>query len=431
MRCINIDCVFNSSNDSSRSRNTCSHPNLIIESKFADITIAICSEFRSKKDYSFEKPDTLIEIKTNSEIVITGAPDPTKPQTETITTKELEESVNDSSKDEEIPSQVPIIEPLTEKPFIISEREAREQLLAETYRLTSDTSTDFLVLNRLYQNFLKQGVIYSVISHVLIIWLLFVVFVKKDETNQQTESPRIVIVEDIETPKFDPPDMDKKEEPEQIKDEDNSNVRPKITPKTIVPKIKRPKDNKDDIDSSTVTKNDSTKRILDSLLALKNKGDTNRYIIPDSIRSSFAENEVGMNIDYPKNWSVIDARKFQPEKPFYGVMLGLDSADADYQNLSMSILIDDPKYKTFNKTTYKNRFEMTDSTYETYSTDPITTGGSRISYKHYIFVDNTGTKNISVSTEVKQAIFEKYKPIIDAIIRSIRIVKKPDTPDGK
>ena len=60
LRCINIDCVFNSSNEPDSERNLCQHPNLKVESKFADITIAICSEFRSKKDYRLEPIDALL-----------------------------------------------------------------------------------------------------------------------------------------------------------------------------------------------------------------------------------------------------------------------------------------------------------------------------------------------------------------------------------
>lgn len=94
LRCINIDCIFNSSNEQGAKRNTCSHPNVIVESRFADITIAICSEFRSKKDYTFEKPATIVEVKTGEKTEIKGRPDLGIETIEKVTTKELEDDVN-------------------------------------------------------------------------------------------------------------------------------------------------------------------------------------------------------------------------------------------------------------------------------------------------------------------------------------------------
>lgn len=420
--------MFNSAYKNEHTRNTCNHPNLNVESKFADITIAICSEFRSKKDYSFESPNELVELKTGNKIEVTGAPDPTLSNTETITTKELEQSVSDETTVKEITPEAKDI-PLDQKieqPFIVDEREVKEQQLYETYRLTSDTSTNFLVLRRVYQSYLKSGIIISVIVHIIALWLLFALIVKKEDSEEHKDSQRIVIVEDIETPKFDPPELDKKEEKTDEDKVADNNVRPKIQPKVISPKIKRPLDNQTK-DTSTVrnTLDDSTKRRLDSLLALK-KLDTNRYVIPDSLRTSFSENEVGMSIDFPKEgWALIDTRKFQPEKPFEGVMLGLDSLAADPKAINIRILIDNPKYNTFNKGTYKNVFEMNDSTYTAYATDPMATGENRINLKYFIFIDQTGSRNIAVNAEVKKDYMEKYKPIIDAIIRSIRIVKKP------
>ena len=44
--------------------------------------------------------------------------------------------------------------------------------------------------------------------------------------------------------------------------------------------------------------------------------------------------------------------------------------------------------------------------------------------------DNLGKKNIAVSTETKKDLFDKYKPYIDAIVRSIKIVN-PQSSDKK
>jgi len=84
-RCINIDCAFNSSLDITQERNLCNHPNLRVSSNLAEITIAICSEFRYKKDYKFKKPNTLVDLKTRNVVDI---PDNTEP--EIISTESLD-----------------------------------------------------------------------------------------------------------------------------------------------------------------------------------------------------------------------------------------------------------------------------------------------------------------------------------------------------
>ncbi len=431
LKCINIDCVFNSSAYRGRLRNTCRHPNLKVESSFADLTIAICSEFRSKKDYVFEKPATLVELKTGNKSEIIGIPDPTLTHTEKITSEDLEKSIQ-----YEQAKQPGIIETTEEvkkaydeetlKPVVIDERSEKELLLSEHYKLTTDTSSNFLILRRFYRSFLRKGVILSIIAHLFVIWLIYLSLVPKDENNNLQGNQRIVVVSDIETPKFEPPDIDKKEEPE-IKTDDGT-TRPEIKPKNIVPKIKRPKD-KTEEDSAGIVKNqtsDSLKRVTDSLLAAQNKSDTSRYIIPDSLKTTFGNDVTPMTFSVPPAWKITDYRTvgLQAEN-FKGVIVNADTLSEDPSAVNIFIEIDDPKLGTFNKTTFKNPFEMDDSTYSAYTTDPRLTGNQRISYKFYIHTDQTGLNNIYVDAQVKKDLFDKYRKIIDAIVRTIRLLPKP------
>ena len=437
LRCINIDCVFNSANEAGHIRNTCNHPKLIVESKFADITIAICSEFRSKKDYGFEKPATLIDLKTREKTEISNVPDLTAQPVETVTTEELQKNLTPEQQEKMLR-----IEQATEqhKPNIVEAEPLSTEALSpsEIYNLTDRPGTDFLILKKLYQPNMKRGMVLSVIAHILAIVLLYAFVTPKESKVDPTQQQQIIVVEDVETPKFDPPDVDKMKEEEQKEKEqsevkDNTQqVRPKITPKSIIPKINRPRNKTLDTTQITKVNADSLKTITDSLLTAKMKSDTNKLTLADSLKSTYSENAIGMSLWYPKNWKLTDNRSVNlNQEQFNGVIINTDSASEDPGALQIFIQIDDPQHSAFNKTTYKNPFRMDDSTRSGFSTDPVLTGAKRISYKFFIFSDDLGKKNVYVNTETKKELFDKYKPYIDAVVRSIKIVNNQPSTDKK
>jgi hypothetical protein len=439
LRCINIDCVFNSSNQHGAIRNTCCHPNVVVESRFADITIAICSEFRSKKDYVFERPSALTDLKTKEKIEIVGKPavGDTTEIIEAVTTKELEEGIDEkppvksakvTQHGEE--SQTAI------KPVVIesAKSESYEELTpAEIYNLSTKPGTDFLILKKLYQPYTKRGLAGSIILHIVLLLVLYQFLMPDKGKPSEEHNQRIVIVEDLEMPKFDPPDIDKiKEEEQKLKDgaddiKDNTkDVRPNITKKIITPKINRPRDTDTPPDTNASLTGDTSKVSNDSLLANR---DTTRYIIPDSLRTNFSNNDVGLNIVYPAGWKLIDNRVVNmKQEEFNGVMLGIDSTSEDYGKVQMIINIDDPAHPTFNKGTYKTPFEMNDSLITAFQTDPIRLSGKKSQVKYYLFTDPTGQKNIQISAEFdNDAIVEKYRPVVDAIVRTIKIAPPPES----
>lgn len=438
LRCINIDCVFNSSNEPEQERNFCNHPNLRVESRIADITIAICSEFRSKKDYVFEKPSALIEKKTKEKIEIKGVPEPSFTHIEKVTTEELEHDIETKRTGKK--SRVTGREGLTgrvpvkteyEKPKII--RTTDEKIpIAQQVTLAGSPSSNFQILKRLYQPYLKRGIVFSILIHLFCLWMLYLVLVGEDEEENIPTQQRIVVVEDVETPKFDPPDLDKPKEPEDVADL-TKDVRPKIEPKNIKPKIKRPVDETMDT-TEQVTKtgiNDSLKAITDSLLALQ-MSDTTRLMMPDSLKNFMPDNEIGMQLWYPKNWKLTDNRSVNLNlNQFMGVIINTDSLSEDPGAVSIFIQIDDPKHSSYNKTVFKNTFAMDDTNAIAFSTDPTLTGAQRISYKFFIFTDPTGQKNVYVNCESKKDLFDKYRIYIEAIVRSIKILSKTTTtPEG-
>ncbi|HWA06326.1 MAG TPA: hypothetical protein VG961_07240 [Ignavibacteria bacterium] len=433
LRCINIDCIFNSSNEQGAIRNTCSHPNVVVESRFADITIAICSEFRSKKDYSFEKPATIVEVKTGEKTEIKGRPDLGIETIEKVTTKELEDDVNKPhDKPAAVEEQKSINVQDHIKPLVIESAAAEPQELTpdEIYNLSTKPGTDFLILKKLYQPNTRKGLIGSIIFHFFLLFVMYQTLVPKEEKHNGDNNQRIVVVEDLEMPKFDPPDIDKIKEEEQklleeqeIKD-NTKDVRPKIQKKTITPNIKRPIDNTKDTNLSKL--NDTNKVKNDSSLT-KNPRDTNRIQIPDSLKATYDKNEIGLIVNFPKGWKLLDNRDVNlNQKEFNGVILATDSLSEDPGAVNMFLLVDDPQHSAYNKATYKNPFQMDDSLVVGYVTDPIKASGKKFSTKYYLFTDPTGAKNIQVNVDyASQAMMEKYQLMVDAVVRSIKIAPPP------
>lgn len=441
IRCINIDCVFNSSNEHGAIRNTCSHPNVVVESRFADITIAICSEFRSKKDYSFEKPATVTELKTGEKTEIKGKPELGVETIEKVTTKELEENLvkspenkpSDENKNTDdnktvINSQDYI------KPLIVESHPVQPDELTpdEIYNLSTKPGTDFLILKKLYQPNTKKGLIGSVIVHMFFLLLMYQFLVPKEEKHNGENNQRIVIVEDLEMPKFDPPDIDKiNEEERKLKEEqdikDNTKeVRPKIEKKTIKPKINRPTDNSQK-DTNKLVTNDTNKSQGDTSIT-KTMRDTTRIMVPDSLKSTYDQNEIGLKMWFPAGWKLLDNRAINlNQKEFNGVIIATDTGTADPGAVNMFVLIDDPKHSAYNKATYKNPFQMDDSLIAAYVTDPIKSSGKKFSAKYFLFTDPTGLKNIQVNVDyASQPLMEKYQPMVDAVVRSIKIAPPPE-----
>lgn len=444
LRCINIDCVFNSSNQHGAIRNTCNHPNVVVESKFTDITIAICSEFRSKKDYSFQKPASLIDLKTNEKTEIIGKPTVDATPIEKVTTQQLEEeitktqggkSADKKTKNKDVETKHADETPAVKPVVIESGGESTAELSpSEIYNLSDRPGTDFLILKKLYQPYTRRGLIGSIIIHLVIILMMYMALVPKTEDpTDPNNNSRIVIVEDLEMPKFEPPDIDKMKE-DELKEqesvkENSKEVRLKINTKRITPNIKRPNTNIDNVDTNKVATNDSNKSKLDSNL-LSSTRDTSKVEVPDSLRSSFDQNDVGLKLWFPKGWKLMDNRQVNlNQTEFNGVIIATDSLSEDPGAVNMFVIIDDPKHSKYNKATYKNAFPMDDSMVVAYVTDPQKGSGKRMSTKYFLFTDPTGIKNIEVNVEfASPAMMEKYAKLVDAVVRSIKIAEAPKNP---
>ena len=305
-------------------------------------------------------------------------------------------------------------------------------LPSEIYNLSDRPGTDFLILKKLYQPYTKQGLIGSIIFHLFLIFILYQTLIPAEEKHNGENNQRIVIVEDLEMPKFDPPDLDKQKEDElkdkEIKD-NTKDVKPKVNIKKITPKINRPVDNTPPPDTTNKSSaNDTTKKFDSSLV---NQRDTTRLMVPDSLRASFDQNDVGLKMWFPKGWKLIDNRQINlTQKEFNGVIISTDSLSEDPGAVNVFVIIDDPQHSAYNKVTYKNPFPMDDSLVVAYVTDPVKSSGKKMSAKYYLFTDPTGQKNILVNVDfASQAMMDKYAKLVDAVVRSIKIAEAPKNPN--
>ena len=145
-------------------------------------------------------------------------------------------------------------------------------------------------------------------------------------------------------------------------------------------------------------------------------GVTNANMISDSLLKPLNENEVGLLVRFPPNWKLMDSRQINiNQKEFTGVLL-LDTAVKNKEAaLTMNIQLD-PKGEYWNQFTFKNVFEE-DSLHTIYSLEPK----SEANQTYYRFYLASKTDNVFISAFIESTYFEKYKPEIERIVRSIRI----------
>jgi hypothetical protein len=412
-RCINIDCVFNSSIDINDVRNLCNNPALNIKSEKTEITLAICSEFRSKKDYKFVKPDVVIDLKTNTSINIEKpAEEVTVEEISVITQKELIDDVNEKKGiiEENIPLSPQIIEtPVSENLQIT---------------LTNGNLQNFQILKRLYQPYLKRGLIFSVIIHLVAIGIFYSLFSSgRGKSISVPPEQRIVVIEDIEQPKFEPPDVDKKTEiSDDGTDVASKEVRPDIKPKNIKPKITRPTEK---IIDTNLVNNDSNSISKDTSSFVTAR-DTNMTYLPDSLFQAYMTdtNFIPITFNWPNGWIVKDTKNDYNYTKEVGVTIQ-NSLDADSLTTYIVLRLNpDPVEFDQMKRKIKNTILMKDTTYECFATDPEKSIQKSKKVDYNFWIDTKTKYTVIVKSETKPEFFEINKLLIEGIVRSIRILKK-------
>ncbi|MBS1493664.1 MAG: hypothetical protein JST55_09140 [Bacteroidetes bacterium] len=283
-------------------------------------------------------------------------------------------------------------------------------------------------LNRLlYRKNMTIGII-SAVVFACICSLLFYNFYGKTETKTIEQEKRLIVINDIPVKinfkEYEDPNKPKEEPKEDGTPTDK--VQPPVIKKNIIraPKITRPKIN---IPQDSNLTNDATRQ-LDSLRKLQANNDslkkvdslknvTGNYSIPDSLKKGFSEGELGLRMSYPQNWKVIDMRNIDKSvEKFKGVILTDTTAK---ENGTANIFISlDNEGKDYNAAEFKNTFQMNDSALTAYENEPKTVAGST-NLRFFIFLK---TDKLSVNAQIKKQYFDQYRPIVEAIVRSLNII---------
>ncbi len=274
---------------------------------------------------------------------------------------------------------------------------------------------------------LISAVVFACISSIM-----FYNYLGKTETKSIEPEKRLVVINDIPVKinfkEYEDPNKPK----EEPKPTDGTSPTNKITPPVITrniikaPKINRPK-KIDTTADSNLTK-DATKE-LDSLRKLQASNDSLKkvdslktantnpnYNIPDSLKKGFSEGELGLRMSYPQNWKVIDMRNIDKStEKFKGVIL-TDTTAKESGTANIFIALNN-EGNEFNSAEFKKTFPINDSTATAYVNEPKTQAGST-TLRFYIFFK---TDKLSINAQIKKQYFDQYRPIIEAIIKTINI----------
>ena len=189
---------------------------------------------------------------------------------------------------------------------------------------------------------------------------------------------------------------------------------PKIRPpKVIVPKV--------DTDTSISSLNKELDSLRNKNLTGNNTrtGDSTRIntsLLPDSLLKTLSENEVGLVGKFPPNWKQIDSRAINiNQKEFTGIILVDTTAKRKEEAVNMSIQLD-PKGSYFN--TYKFEKVMEEDSLRTlFNIEPKIEGN--LTYYRFYVASKSG--NVFISSYVEPGTFERYKPEIEQVVKSIYI----------
>ncbi|MEO8664914.1 MAG: hypothetical protein ABI462_05400 [Ignavibacteria bacterium] len=293
-------------------------------------------------------------------------------------------------------------------------------------------------LRKLIRKNLTIGIVAAIILHSVAAAFAFYTISKKTKETTTEEPTRLIVLQDLPDPKIkiedvEDPNKPKIEEiipPPETKTEPNREITPRKTIRP--PSITRPKKETEDVKlDSSVEANltrelDSLRKLVDETVDTDSTAaDTTAlaYEIPDSLKNNFSENDIGLAMNFPKNWKLTDQRDINKnETDFKGVVL-TDTTAEQPGTMTMFIFLDNEN-KDYNAEDFKTEFKMNDSTLSAFSKEPKTLAGFT-EYRFYIF-NKLGTEKLSLRASVRKQFFDQYKNEIEAVVRSIGIRKKED-----
>lgn len=287
-------------------------------------------------------------------------------------------------------------------------------------------------LNRLlYRRNMTIGII-SAVVFACICSILFYNFYGKTETKTIQPEQRLIVINDIPVKinfkEYEDPNKPK-EEPKTEDGTDPNKITPPVVTRNIIraPKITRPKKIDTTLDSNLtkdatkeldslrkLAANDSLKKV-DSLKNLAN----NNYTIPDSLQSQLNDQTFGLKMVFPKNWSMKNAGEINANSK--GVLLADTTVERGTVNL---FIVQDNEGADYKPAEFKTIFPVNDSTISAFVSEPRTLAGVT-TIKYYML---TKTDKLSISMQVKKQFYDQYKPIVEAMLKTVHVDPPPPTP---
>ncbi len=280
---------------------------------------------------------------------------------------------------------------------------------------------EFLARN-LYRGFISANII-AIVAMVV----FYAIASKKPKEDEVVDQRRLIVMQDLpENLNQQNQNVDDPNKPEPPKD-DASTTGSNVTPPVVTPKkIKPPKVNLPVLDKNTKDTNDTAiGKELDSLRKKnitgnngtgKDTGAVNTSLMPDSLLKTLSANEVGLVGKFPPGWKQIDARTINMKDDFLGILL-VDTTVKKEETMTMNIELD-AKGEKFNQFQFKKVFAE-DSLRTVFSLEPKQEGKMTF-YRFYV---SNKTDNIFINAYVIQSSFEKYKPEIERVVKTVRIEK--------
>lgn len=342
-------------------------------------------------------------------------------------------SVLDEGITQEEAFQKGILIPNPEVADLINSEPVEEKIpLTEDERITEALKKNPFVRQReIYRRNLMRAAVTANIVFIIAIFI-FYAWGSQEETPMTSPNPsRIVILQDLPDPKI---NLENVADPNKPEEEETETQDASVTIRQVTPRrISRPPIVRNTpIETPTSSDTTDMSSELDSIRKANQLADSLRasdttntaYQIPDSLKKDFTEGEVGLTISaLPKSWKVIDAREMNTNiNQFEGVVLVDTTVGSGDVNVFVSLDRDEPDFK---QEEYSEAFEMMDTTITGFKSKPRTLAGMT-EYKFYLF---TPTEKISVGAKIRKEQFDAFKDIVEAVVRSIRIVPPP-TPSG-
>lgn len=291
----------------------------------------------------------------------------------------------------------------------------------------------FVRQREIYRRNLTRAAVTANIIFIIAIFAFYAWGSQEETPMTNPNPPRIVVLQDLPDPKINLENVADPNKPEEEPADETQELPVtirKVTPRRINrPPIVRntPTDTTTSRDTSDSTGElDSIRKanqLADSLKSL----DTNKtaYQIPDSLRAEYSGNEIGLRINArPISWKVIDSREMNTTiQKFNGLILADTTKPSGAMNMFIQV---DEQNNLFKSEFHDVPFVMTDSTINAFKSSKPRSRIGRTNVYYYLY---TKVGNLYINAEVNNELFEGYKDIIDAVVRSITI--EPPKPSGE